>query len=223
MPLSIFENLRPEYSRGSELEREVLRQLRSVLPGGGAGVIFDTPRLPSNVSMPKDPRDIRFDFRLPRRGIGTVVFSGVISSDGKPQKRLSGAVLMDREATGVQVRRLIRRGERLTADNLEMLDARLSQLPPGAFATEKDLIGTSAKSEIRPGMWLTGRMLRLPSVVKNRQPVTMKLVRAGIHITCTGIAKQNGALGDVIRVMNLQSKREVLGRIVSKDVVEILN
>ena len=129
---------------------------------------------------------------------------------------------MDRIVTGVQSRRIIRRGDRVTAGDLTTLRGRLSQLPRGAFTEHESLIGTIAQRELRPGEWLTGRMIDRPDVVKARQVVTIGLAHGPIQITCKGISQQGGSPGDIIRVKNLSSQREVLARVVNKDLVEVV-
>lgn len=204
------------------LRSELFRQLKEAIPGRDEDVVFDNLTLPQNFELPEGPWRVDFNFKLPQRGTGTVIFAGAITEAGQSTKRFTGSIVMDRMAVGVQVKRLIRRGEKVGPDDLTVLKARLGDLPSDALSKVEILIDKAARSEIRPGVWLTGKMLDLPELIKSRQSVTMKLRNGPIQITCPGMAKQKGALGDVIRIENTESKKEVMARVISRDVVEVV-
>jgi flagella basal body P-ring formation protein FlgA len=102
------------------------------------------------------------------------------------------------------------------------MGTRLSQLPRGSFDDSKRIEGTSARVELRPGQWLTEQMVAAQELVKRNEAVTMRLVRGPIEITTPGLTHQGGARGEVIRVENIQSKREVYARVISKDEVQVI-
>lgn len=204
------------------LESELLRQLHITLPGTPEDVEIEKINFQQDLTLPAEPWEAVFQFRLPQRGVGNVAFTCALTGPDQATQRITGSLTIDRIVTGVQTERVIRRGEPVGPGDLKTLRAKLSQLPPDAFPSVEFLDGTVARSELRPGVWLTGRMLELPTLVKSRQAVTMRLVNGPIHITAKGIAKQNGGLGEIIRIENITSKREVLARVISKDAVEVI-
>jgi flagella basal body P-ring formation protein FlgA len=103
-----------------------------------------------------------------------------------------------------------------------LLGTRLSQLPRGAVDQLEKVDGTIASQELRPGMWLTEQMLKIPEAVKQSQPVTMLVMHGPIRIMAPGIARQAGAVGDTIRVENAQSQRIVYAKVLSKDEVQVV-
>ena len=212
-----------ESSHTSTLESQLFEQLRAAMPEGSEGYVFEKTVLPDSATLPSPDGKVRYEFRLPARGIGAATFTATVSGpDGKMIRRFSGSVTIDREAQGIQVTRVIRRGEPLGPGDIKLLGTRLSQLPRGAFDRVDRMEGTVAREELRPGQWLTEQMLQVPDMVKRGQSVKVRLVRGPIQIAAPGIARQGGALGEVVRVENMQSRREVFARVISKDEVQVL-
>ncbi|MCL5271280.1 MAG: flagellar basal body P-ring formation chaperone FlgA [bacterium] len=219
----LLATLGSEAPRRASLETMLFEQLRAALPSGGQGCIIERAALPDKLALPDGGWSVRYDFRLPARGLGAAPYTALVTAAGGATQRFSGSVWIDREAEGLQVNRVIRRGEILPTDGVIALPARLSQLPRGALSRIADVGGTTAKSEIRPGQWLTDQMVESATLVRRNQAVTMRVERGPIRITAPGIAEQDGAMGAVIRVSNAQSKRTIFARVLSKDEVQVID
>lgn len=218
----LLDAIEREASIRTTLEKEFLDQLKAILPRNGEGIVFGHLELPGRLEVPPAAWDVRFEFRLPQRGIGRVLGRGTMTLKGKTIKRFNGSVVIDRQARGLQVNRIIRRGEAIGPYDLELFDTTLSQLPPDALTEQVIAAGSRARTELRPGVWLTGRMFELPKLVKRRQLVTLKLVNGQIEITSKGVALEDGGAGDVIRIKNVGSGREVFGRVIASGLVEVI-
>jgi len=205
------------------LESMLMEQLRASLPGGGSDYIIERATLPDALDLPHEGWSVKYSFRLPANGLGATPFSGVVSDGaGTVLRRFSGSVWLDREARGIQPTRMIRRGEVLGKADVQAVDARLSALPRGALTRLELVENTVARQELRPGQWLTDAMLDVPDAVKRNHPVTIRLERGPLQITTHGVAREAGALGEVIRVENLQSRRVIFARVLSSDEVQVI-
>ena len=219
----LLTSVREEAGRRSTIKSELFDQLRRALPEGSDGHVFEKVNIPDDLELPEAGWDVRFQFRLPTRGIGSAPYSALVTdSDGAIWNRFSGSVWIDREAGGVQVTRVVRRGETIGANDVSLLGTRLSELPRGAFDGETFVVGTTAQRELRPGQWLTEQMVKTPLTVRRGQVVTMCLKRGPLSITAPGIVQQNGARGQVVRVQNAGSQREIFARVISKDEVQVV-
>jgi flagella basal body P-ring formation protein FlgA len=212
-----------EAPKNDTLESMLFTQLHAAMPQGSEGYIFENVILPTLNNLPAKGWKVRYDFRMPTRGIGQATFTGRILDGNERQLRsFTGSVAIDREASGAQATRVIHRGEALRPGDIQLMGTRLSQLPRGALDRIDALPGTIARSELRPGQWLTEQMVQVPQVIRQNQPVTMVVNHGPIHITAPGISQQNGALGEVIRVANAQSQRTLFARVLSKDEVQVV-
>ncbi len=76
------------------------------------------------------------------------------------------------------------------------------------------VIGYAARNALQPGRPLRGADLMKPDVVQRNETITLVYEVPGIMLTIRGKATEAGSEGDVISVVNEQSKRTVQGTII---------
>jgi flagella basal body P-ring formation protein FlgA len=203
------------------LESQLFEQLRRALPGSEE-YLLEQATIPDFLRPSDGGWTVDYEFRLPTGGVGRATYTASLHDPATGDtQRFSGTVMIDREAKGVTVTRLVRRGETIGARDVQTLAARLSQLPRGALDVVEVAIGTKARKELRPGEWLTDQVVATPDLVRRGQAVTMRLSRGSLTITAPGIVQQPGGRGQVVRVQNAQSKKDLFAKVVSKDEVQV--
>jgi flagella basal body P-ring formation protein FlgA len=75
------------------------------------------------------------------------------------------------------------------------------------------------QTEIRPAVRMEMPKEKSEVLIKTRDLVKIVAVVGSAHIEATGEAQQDGRLGEIIRVKNVESNRIVNGRIESRGVV----
>jgi flagellar basal body P-ring formation protein FlgA len=75
-------------------------------------------------------------------------------------------------------------------------------------------IGLAARTELQPGRPLRAAELMKPELIRRNQQVTLVYEVPGITLTVRGKATEGGAQGDVITVLNEESKRTLQGTVV---------
>lgn len=98
-------------------------------------------------------------------------------------------------------------------------DVILERFPRGrarddVIADRAHAIGLAARADLRPGQPLRKAQLMKPELVKRNEQVTLVYEAPGILLTVRGKAKESGAEGDTISVVNEQSKRTLQGTVV---------
>jgi len=88
--------------------------------------------------------------------------------------------------------------------------------------TRERAVGMQARRQIRGGTALKGADVAKPDLVQRDQSVTLIYETAGLHLTVLGKSLENGTEGDVVNVVNLQSKRTVSGVVVGRGRVAIV-
>lgn len=83
------------------------------------------------------------------------------------------------------------------------------------------LAGAVAVRDIPAGTVLTAQMFKIPPVVKMGAVVTVTLIQGDMTLITSAQARSNGSVGQVIKVMNLESKREFTARVIGPDRVEV--
>jgi flagella basal body P-ring formation protein FlgA len=105
--------------------------------------------------------------------------------------------------------RALRVGEIVASDDVVYLRVAQSRLTRGTLLDAGDLVGLSAKRQLRPGLALRDADFEKPLVVRKGDAVTMVFRAAGVELTTRGKAMSNGGQGDTIAVVNVQSLKQV--------------
>jgi flagella basal body P-ring formation protein FlgA len=88
-------------------------------------------------------------------------------------------------------------------------------------ASRDRAVGMQARRQLRAGQALRVSDLAKPDLVVRDQAVTLVYESAGLYLTIRGKAMEGGTEGDVVNVLNLQSKRTVSGVVVGRGQVAV--
>lgn len=83
------------------------------------------------------------------------------------------------------------------------------QAPAGAPGDAAEVIGLEARRPLRAGAAVAGRDLTAPQVIERNTMVQVEFNAGGVHLTLTGRAQQNAAVGEPFSVLNVQSGRTI--------------
>jgi len=100
-----------------------------------------------------------------------------------------------------------------------LMDVR--KIPRGAVRTIKALIGKELKRSVRADMVLRKNMVVNQPVIKKGEQVTILYQSPTLRITAPGIARTSGSIGEGVKVLNLSSKKLVIGMVRGKGVVDV--
>lgn len=170
-----------------------------------------------------DPGSVRVELSTRERGRlnGAVPVSVVLSDDRRVLKRGIVTARVEASRSVWVVARDLRRGDRLRDKDLrsERMDA--GSVPRETTSDLDQLLGKELKRSVREGTPLRTSWVTAPSIVERGQLVRLILTREGLRIEGRGKAVTDGALGDRIRVVNTDSRREVVGRVVEDGSVHV--
>lgn len=122
--------------------------------------------------------------------------------------------LTGRAAATAEVVTLIRpveRGEVIKDTDVVVERRARTDVGPELVKDADKVIGLAARAAMQPGRPLRVADLMKPEVVQRNETVTLVYKVPGIMLTVRGKATEGGAEGDVISVLNEQSKRTVQG------------
>ena len=92
---------------------------------------------------------------------------------------------------------------------------------PGEAATRDRTVGMQLRRPMRAGQAVKVADLVKPDLVQRDQSVTLIYQTAGLYLTTRGKAVDSGTEGDVVNVLNLQSKRTVTGVVTGRGQVTV--
>ncbi len=107
--------------------------------------------------------------------------------------------------------RPIARGELISAADLEWKMVAPDMISKASLTDEAELVGAEARRRLSPGRMLSSRDVGAPRLVQRGQPVRVIYAEGGMRLTALGTARDDGALGDTVRVLNPESRLEIQG------------
>ncbi len=108
----------------------------------------------------------------------------------------------------VTLARSVARGVVLTAEDVTLAPA-AARAPDGIFSDPAQVIGRRTKAAIGAGRAVLLRQLEPVWMVAKGNPVVLMANAGGLSVSAPAEALEDGGMGDVIRVLNLSSQREV--------------
>lgn len=123
--------------------------------------------------------------------------------------------------TVLVARRTLPRGHLISKQDLSTEERNVSRLIAGYASDPQQVIGQRLKSQVLAGRMITPALLEANAVVRRGQSVTLAINSNGVSISMAGKALMDGAIGQRIRVENVNSGRIVEGVVRSPEHVEV--
>ncbi len=114
------------------------------------------------------------------------------------------------------------RGGAIVEGDVQMAKRALHTIPGTPILGGPEVLrGSVAKRYVSKGSVLVEGAFDLPPLVRSGSMVAVKVVSGGLTIVASGQAVTDGALGQMVRVLNLDTRRDFVARVVGADRVEI--
>jgi flagella basal body P-ring formation protein FlgA len=154
--------------------------------------------------------------------LGNVSLEMVVLHQGQPLKRLkvNGEVRLERQV--VCAVRPLKPQEVLSPGDIQVARREVTDLNDNDFFTSTEqVIGRTLARPLGPQEILTSRHLSNLPVIKRGEEVTVLLEHEGLEIATKGVAREEGYLGKIIRLLNPKSKKEFQGMVVDAKTVKV--
>ena len=173
-------------------------------------------RLEASSSGTLQPTLVRYE---PRGGHFDVTFEiGNDVTGSRTKLRFTGVAVEMLDAAILT--RNVERGEVVKASDV-VVERRPKAEVGADAATRGRTVGMQMRRSLRAGQPLRVADVGKPDLVQKDDNVTLIYESAGIYLTASGKAIDNGTDGDTVNVLNLQSKRTITGTVVGRDQVAI--
>ena len=122
----------------------------------------------------------------------------------------------------VVLKHAMRRHQRITTENVERVPMNVADIPQNAISADQDIIGNRVTKSLLAGTVLRTDTVELPPLVKRGDVVILKAANGALQVTALGQAKSNGQQGERIRIVNIDTKKELFGYVVDAKTVQII-
>lgn len=126
------------------------------------------------------------------------------------------------QETAVIPTRVIYPGETVSPDALKEIVLR--QAPRGVSAivtASAEIEGKVARRTLLPGRLIPEGSVREPYLVEAGSPVTVNFIQGGLTISLIAVPLQSGALGDMVRMRNMDSGAVFSGIVLADGTVRV--
>ncbi len=142
---------------------------------------------------------------------GSMVFTVSIQVDGREAATKQVSARVEVEGPTCRFATDVARGQVLARSDLKETVGAVQRDGIGCDAA----VGKSVRSSGRAGSVVRGSALEAPTVVRRGEQLTVEYESGVLRIFAKGEAMKDGAVGEVINVVNLDSKKVLRARIVS--------
>jgi flagella basal body P-ring formation protein FlgA len=199
------------------IQRAIVQQM----PWPPDDVTISAIRFDENIQMPTGDLTYRI---VPNRGedfLGKTILNLHLYVDGQPVRKVWAHANISVMADVVTLVRPLGKHQHVEMADLALKRRDLAGLPSDAIRRIEDAVGNRALRMIYPDTVLRTSMISMPPVV-NRGDVVKIVASSGVMtITATGLVKEQGRKGDLVRVVNTDSKRIVTARVAGPGTVEV--
>ena len=208
---------------GSALAQAAVDHLRKLLPWPDEDLVVEVRQAPADLAFtgPTDGLEVHVSVAPGTRLLGAVPCSVGVTRNGRLAGRTNVVLGVRVFQNLVVARRRIRQGEILTKDHVRLQRCELKSLTTEALSDLREVVGREARHDIQPFALITRRMLRAPRVVRRGALVRLVAESPLMRITARGVAQQDGAVGQWIPVVNVDSRKVVYGRVRDAETVEV--
>ncbi len=210
---------------GESLSAKIRGELRD-FARARAGVAAEAVEIPDLTyfdleSLDPETADIRLSANGDNEWRGTVPVTVAVWSQGEPRKR--GVVTLrvaERRTAWVAARDFLR-GDSIGPGDLRVAEVEVSKIPSDAISNPAAIRDHVARRNFDEGSIVRDRWVERRSRIERGEIVVIRLQRGALRIEGRGTAREGGAVGDWVRVRNIDSRRELLGRVARDGAVDV--
>jgi flagella basal body P-ring formation protein FlgA len=161
--------------------------------------------LPSGVESSVEVKDLKYD--VSKNDFRALVIAPAGSEDPVLKREISGRLYA---LSSVPVlNKALRAGDVISASDVQYVDMRAGDISTSMVVSAEKLIGQTPRRGISAMKPVSASEVTQPVAVKKGEMVTMTLQNNMIQLTAQGRALQDGATGEVVRVINTSSNQIV--------------
>ncbi|MDR1314091.1 MAG: flagellar basal body P-ring formation chaperone FlgA [Deltaproteobacteria bacterium] len=175
---------------------------------------------PSPPALPEGEAEWRF---VPQSSSNPNYLSGTVyfTVNGQDAARVRVTAQIDLQVPALVAARDLPRGHVLGEEDLSESWTAFARAK-GSLKDASQAVGQTLKTSVRAGSPVRDRDLVRTAMVAKGETVTIIAQSGGLKVTALGQAREDGALGQTISVVNQDSKKTVSGKVIGPGQVEVV-
>ncbi len=153
--------------------------------------------------------------------LGSIPFTVLITVDGTIAKKVTVPATIEVWSDVVVLAKPLGKYQTIEAHHTRIEKMNLARVPSNAVLNIDQAIGSRTNRNIVANSILRNDQIELPPVVKRGDVVQVVAESKRMKISIQAMARENGAVGKVIRVQNLRSKKTIYAQVVDSQTVQV--
>jgi len=203
------------------IRQAVESTIRNRMPWNDENVSIKGIQFDESVRLPVGKLTYRI---IPKRNedyLGRSILALHLFVDGEAVRKLWVNATISVMTDVVVAARPLGKHQHIRLEDLTVERRDLATVGSEPITRPEDVLGNRTTRMIYPHTVIQAGMIALPPLVKRGDIVKIVADAGPMTITATGLVKQQGRKGDVVRVMNTDSKRVILARITGPGAVKV--
>jgi flagella basal body P-ring formation protein FlgA len=180
-------------------------------------------RLTFEQELTVPPGKVTFQVTAPKHTdwLGPIPFRVLVMVDGQAVKKVTAPATIEVWSDVVMAAKPLGKFQPIHADDILIKKMNLARVPANVIASAEQVLGRRANRNIAMNSILRSDQVEMAPVIKRGDVVQVIAESQVLKVTAKGLAKENGAKGDRIQVMNLGSKKIIYALVVDGQTVQV--
>jgi flagella basal body P-ring formation protein FlgA len=153
--------------------------------------------------------------------LGTVPLGIVFDVYGQSSKKVWATAKIAVETDAIVVQKPLNRNQTIEKDDVNIVLMDMADLPSNFISRLEDVVGRRALRAMNPKEIFRTDIVELPPMVKRNDRVSIVAESESLRITAAGEVKESGGRGDRVKVVNLNSNKEIFARVLDPKTVRV--
>jgi len=207
--------------KADEIEKSAADHLVKTLPWDKESLEIKIYYQGKDITLPPGEKDLIYRIMGSSQRAGRIPMILEIRVNDQFQKRirLSTKVLVSQKV--IKTIRAVRRGEILSNDEIRVETVRTERPSQNAITNIDHALGYEAARNLSVGQILIPNFIKRPALGTRGDKILITAQKGGMTITTPGILKEDGYENAMVRVLNIESKKIIYGRLVDSNTVMV--
>ena len=220
-PKNLLVSRSAQFITAARLEEIFREYVLDHSPWPSEKLIFERISTPGEIALPEGGLQWEIQEKRNNNFLGNVSLLLDFWVDGRQIRKVpvSGRIGMSQEV--VKAARRIVPGELISKEDLMLVTEERLKPDVNAVTSLEEAIGKTSVRPIQAGNVILSRMIETPPLVTKGDRVLIKAESDEIMITATGKVLEDGRSGDQVRVINVNSGKEISAKVTGPGLVEV--
>lgn len=169
------------------------------------------------------PGKVALGVRTPKHSdwLGAVLFSVNVQVNGRLIQKVTVPANIEVWSDVVLAAKPLGKFQPINAKGIKTVRMNLARVPANAILDAEQVIGQRTKRNIAVNSVLRSDQVEMPPLVKRGDRVQAIAVSPTMKVTVQALVKESGGKGEMIRVLNLRSKKVIYAQVVDAQTVSV--